>query len=207
MRINTVRLRLILGWLGTLLPFIVACLAGFIPGSISETYYYNQCITPFMIILGSSSILLMCYKGYETIDDIILTCAGIFGLGICLFPTWPPINGIGEYVGTFQLHRMVSTTIHNVSAIAFFALLSYNSIFLFTKGGSNPTKNKKIRNIIYIVSGICMLASFLLMLLPDFRIKIWVVETIALFFFGLSFLTKADVYPWLFCDTPDKDEE
>jgi hypothetical protein len=46
-----------------------------------------------------------------------------------------------------------------------------------------------------------MISSFLLLLLPDFHIKIWLVETIALFFFGISFLTKADIYPWLFCDT------
>jgi hypothetical protein len=26
------------------------------------------------------------------------------------------------------------------------------------------------------------------------------VETFALFFFGISFLTKANIYPWLFCD-------
>ena len=33
----------------------------------------------------------------------------------------------------------------------------------------------------------------------------WLMETVALFFFGVSFLTKADIYPWLFCDTPYKD--
>ena len=33
----------------------------------------------------------------------------------------------------------------------------------------------------------------------------WIVETIALFFFGISWLTKSDVFPFLFCDTPYKD--
>jgi hypothetical protein len=35
----------------------------------------------------------------------------------------------------------------------------------------------------------------------------WWVEAIALFFFGVAFLTKADVFPFLFCDSAFKDEE
>lgn len=110
-----------------------------------------------------------------------------------------------DRVGTFQLIPNVSSIIHNMSAVIFFGLLAYNSFFLFTKGDGNPTKNKKIRNIIYRVCGIGMVASFLILLLPDFYIKIWLMETIALFFFGISFLTKADIFPFLFCDTPYKD--
>lgn len=202
MKINTVRLRAWLGGLAILLPWIVALLAGEIPESISATYYIPQCTTSFMIILGASSILLMCYKGYDKQDDIILSLSGVFGLGICLFPTYTYLY---DTVGTFQVSVNVSSTIHNTCAIIFFGLLSYNSFFLFTKGDGTPTKKKKIRNIIYRVCGVGMIASFLLLLLPDFRIKIWLVETIALFFFGISFLTKADIYPWLFCDTPYTD--
>jgi len=64
---------------------------------------------------------------------------------------------------------------------------------------------KKIHNTIYRVCGVGMVASFLILLLPNFSCKVWLMETIALFFFGVSFLTKADIYPWLFCDTPYKD--
>jgi hypothetical protein len=156
-----------------------------------------------MIILGSASILLICYNGYELLDDILLTCAGISGLGICLFPC-----AISEHtgaVGTFMIDSEISNIIHFVCAIMFFGLLAYNSIFLFTKSSGEMTKKKKIRNIIYRICGVGMIASFLMLLLPDFRIKVWLMETIALFFFGISFLTKADIYPWLFCDTPYKD--
>jgi cytochrome c biogenesis factor len=85
MRINTVRLRVMIGLLGILLPWIVVLLIGGFPVSISATWYTNAC-TPFMIILGSASLLLISYKGYTKLDDIILTCAGIAGLLICLFP-------------------------------------------------------------------------------------------------------------------------
>ncbi len=202
MRINTIRLRALIGWLGMLLPWIVVLLIGYIPNSISATWYTNAC-TVFMIILGSASVLLISYKGYERIDDILLTCSGIAGLGICLFPCSAGYTG---EVGTFLIDSKISNTIHFVCAIVFFGLLAYNSFFLFTKGAGEVTKKKKIRNIIYRVCGVGMLASFLIMLLPSFRAQVWLTETIALFFFGISFLTKADIYPWLACDTPYVDE-
>ena len=202
MKINTLRLRVVLGVLAILLPWIVAILNGGFPQSISATYYVDQCITPFMGILIACSVLLMCYKGYDLQDDIILTLSGVMGIGICLFPTYTELY---EYVGTFHVPVEISSAIHNISAIIFFGLLSYNSLFLFTKGSAVPTSKKKIRNIIYRICGVGMIGSFLILLLPDFFIKVWLMETIALFFFGVSFLTKADVFPFLFCDTPYTD--
>ena len=197
MRINTVRLRATLGWLGMLLPWIVVILIGYFPASISATWYTNAC-TVFMIILGSASFLLISYKGYERVDDILLTCSGIAGLGICLFPcAGPPFEGV---TGTFLIDMGISGMLHNIFAVIFFALLSYNSIFLFTKSTGEMTKKKRARNIIYIICGVGMVASFLILLLPDFHIKMWLVEAIALFFFGISFLTKANIHSWLFCD-------
>lgn len=202
MKINTLRLRAMIGWLGILLPWIVVALIGYFPSSISATWYTNAC-TPFMIILGSASFLLISYKGYDLLDDIVLTCSGIAGLGICLFPC--AVSGVYGEVGTFLVDRSISNDIHCICALIFFALMSYNSIFLFTKSSGEKTTKKRIRNAIYIICGIGMLASFLILLLPYFRIQVWLMETIALFFFGISFLTKADIYPWLFCDTPYKD--
>ena len=202
MQINTIRLRAIIGWLGMLLPWIVVVLIGYFPKSISATWYTNAC-TPFMIILGSASFLLICYKGYSKVDDILLTCSGIAGLLVCLFPT--SSAAFPGKVGAFMVDSSVSSTIHNLSAVVFFILLSYNSFFLFTKSSNEMTRNKKIRNVIYRICGVGMVASFVLLLLPAFYIQVWLVETIALFFFGISFLTKADIYPWLFCDTPYTD--
>lgn len=196
MRINTIRLRATIGWLGMLLPWIVVLLIGYFPSSISATWYTNAC-TVFMIILGSASFLLISYKGYDLIDDILLTCSGIAGLGICLFPC--AVNGVYGKVGTFMIDRATSNTIHNICALTFFCLLAYNSLFLFTKSGGEVTKNKKVRNIIFRVCGVGMIASFLILLAP-IRCAFWLAEAVALFFFGISFLTKANIYPWLFCD-------
>ena len=197
------KLRKILGWLGMLLPWIVAALYMIyevhkfqFPGSISATYYVDACITPFMIILGSAGILLICYDGYEKIDAIICTLAGIFGLGICLFPCFA-----WGSVGTFQLDGSISGWIHNICAFIFFGLLAFNSLFLFTKTVGEMTPEKKKRNIIFRVCGIGMVASFLL-LIPLWNVSfgIWLVEAIALSFFGISWLTKSQCYSWLFKD-------
>ena len=198
MKLNTVRLRVLIGILSIALPWIVAVLYGGIPASISATYYVAQCITPFMGILMAASFLLISYRGYTRHDDIILTLAGICGLLICFCPCAATTEA---FVGTFMLPLALSATIHNLAAVVFFILLAYNSFFLFTKSDGEMTKKKKIRNIIYRICGIGMLASFAILLLPAFRIQVWLTEMFALSFFGLSFLTKADAFKILFCDT------
>ena len=207
--LDTVRLRKLIGWLGMFLAWIVLILSlinGFgFPPSISATYFYAPCITPFMIILGSAGFLLVCYRGYTKGDDIVNTLTGIAALCICLFPCAATSL---LYVGTFMVPTAISGIIHNISAVIFFGLLAYNSFFLFTKSNAvKMTKNKKRRNIIYRICGIGMILSFAILLLPTFSCQIWVVEMIGLTFFGISFLTKADVYPWLFCDSPDQDKD
>lgn len=215
MQINTLRLRVLLGWLGMLLPWIVLVLClvfgyGF-PDSISATYYLAPTVTPFMIILGAAGVLLISYKGYDKHDDVTCTLAGLFALCICFFPCatedlilhWYELN-LPTTVGTFQLPQNISSIIHNISAVVFFGLLAYNSFFLFTKSSGEMTEKKKKRNIIYRVCGIGMIASFLL-LIPvsvfDIWGGIWAIEAVALMFFGISWLTKSDMYPWLFCDS------
>lgn len=195
--INVKRLRCFIGWLAILLPWIVALLLWQFPPSISSTYYTFQSGPVFMIILGSASILLMYYDGYDKTDDILNTITGILGLCICLFSCG---TSAYEKVGTFQIPVAVSAWIHNISAVLFFALLSYISFFQFTKSSGEMTKRKKIRNIIFRVCGVGMLASFLILILPSFYIQVWLTEAIALLFFGISWLTKSQAYSWLAAD-------
>jgi hypothetical protein len=202
--IDTKRLRCWIGALGMALPWIVLCLSlafgyGW-PDSISATYFSDPCITPFMIILGSAGILLFNYRGYNKLDDILNSSAGAFGLGICLFPCAATML---ERIGTFQIPAEISDTIHMISAIGFFAILAYNSMFQFTKGSENPTPNKLKRNLIFRICGVGMIVSFLCIIpISIFNLwgGIWVVEAIALMFFGISWLTKANCYKWLFAD-------
>lgn len=203
--INTKQLRCLIGGLGMALPIIVVALSliygyGF-PDSISETYFIPTCIAPFMIILGSAGMLLVCYRGYNFMDNILNTAAGVFAWGVCLFPCAAQSGRIG----TFQLDAGTSDIIHMVSALLFFGILAYNSLFQFTRGMPVPTPNKKKRNIIFRICGIGMIASFILLPITYLDIiniphAIWVIEFIALQFFGISWITKANCIPFLFAD-------
>lgn len=202
--VNTKSLRCIIGWLGMALPIIVLALClifGYgLPDSISATYFIAPCVAPFMIILGAASLFLFAYDGYNKVDDIVNTAAAVCGLCVCLFPCAATTE---PYIGTFQLPALTSNAIHMVSAIGFFGILAGNSCFQFTKGVADPTPNKKKRNIIFRVCGIGMIVSFLLIIpITIFSIYggTWLVETIALWLFGISWLTKANRYRWLFAD-------
>jgi hypothetical protein len=199
--VNTKRMRIMIGVLGMALPWLVALITLSWPQSISITYYSLCAVGTFMVVLGSAGILLINYKGYGLIDDITSTIAGVFGILVCLFPM---VYSDDPYmkVGAFNLPSHISNVFHAISAVVFFGALAFMSFFLFTKTNGDMTKQKKIKNIIHRVCGVGMIASFLLLLLnkiPGVNIynMVWIVETIALFFFGLSWIVKSDAFPFL----------
>lgn len=199
--VDTKRMRIMIGALGLLLPWLVALITLSWPQSISITYYSLFAVGTFMVILGSAGILLINYKGYEKIDDITATIAGIFGILICLFPM-TYLDAPETKTGILHLPSNISNIIHCIAAFAFFGTLAFMSFFLFTKTNGEITPQKKIKNIIYRVCGIGMLGAFLLMLLqfiPGFNCYnlTWIVEAIALFFFGTSWIVKSDAFPFL----------
>ena len=201
--VDTKRMRIMIGILGILLPWLVALITLSWPESISITYYSLFAVGTFMVVLGSAGILLINYKGYSKIDDIFATIAGVFGILICLFPmTYLPDPA--TKTGILHLPSNISNIFHCISAFGFFGTLAFMSFFLFTKTSdkSNMTKKKKIKNIIYRVCGIGMMAAFLLLLLnfiPNFAPYnlTWIVEAIALFFFGVSWIVKSDSISFL----------
>lgn len=161
--------------------------------SISATYY----VTPALAaILTTASVVLMCYDGYDLQDSIITTVSGIFGVMIVLFPCNCSLTG--DYTGFFQLPAKISSYIHCSSAVIFFCLLAYNDLLLFTKHDEGMTNKKRQRNLVYRICGIGMLAAMVLMPLPiKFPAKTWWIEMIALTFFGISWLTKGNAFPFL----------
>lgn len=200
------RIRNYAGLLGGLLPWLSlfsAWLYSVVTGglsegfwsnlSISETYYISPALTG---ILTAASIVLMCYDGYEKIDNIVTSLSGLFGIMIVLFPCKCGIAS--NNVGFFQLPVNVSNIIHCTSAVVFFCLLAFNSLFLFTKTDEERTSKKKIRDIIYRVCGAGMLCIMSFMIIPfDFPAKTWWVETVVLTFFAVSWLVKGGAFKFL----------
>lgn len=211
------RIRVFAGFLGMLLPWI-ALLGAYIVSkaqpdaiksgfwadlSISETYY----VTPALAgVLTTAAVILMSYKGYDLIDHAITSISGIFGTLIVLFPCNCAQVNSNDLVGFFQLPAEVSHTIHCTSAVIFFILLAFNSLFLFTRSWYKDengnkvyipqTKQKKIKNVIFKVCGVGMLCGLILVPLPLNFIpaKVFIAEAIALTFFGISWLIKGEVF-------------
>lgn len=202
------RIRNICGLLGIILPWIALFSAGIKcchPSdewwySISATYYQSPALVG---VLTPASIVLMCYIGYESIDNWITTLSGLFGLGIVLFPCAVGWKKPDDLVGFFQLPMFISNIIHSTCACVFFLLLAYNSFCLFTrkKEGEIISEKKQLRNYIYKTCGIGMLVFefvFALCVLLDAPgYSTMIVEIILLHLFGISWLVKGKAIPYL----------
>lgn len=205
------RIRNLCGLLGIILPWLALFSAGIAEHpndewwwSISATYYLSPALVG---VLVPASIVLMSYIGYDNVDNLLTSGAGLLGLGIVLFPckvSWVPE---GTPVGFFQIPMELSHYFHVGCAALFFVLIACNSIFQFTKSGETMTDRKVIRNRIYRICGYGMFvtgAVFALTRLlgaPGYTVMIF--EIILLHLFGFAWLVKGEAFPFL----NDREEE
>ena len=205
------RVRNLCGLLGIILPWLALFSAGIAEHpsddwwwSISATYYQSPALVG---VLMPAILVLISYIGYDNVDNFLTSLAGIFGLGIILFPckvSWIPD---GTPVGFFQIPIETSHIIHTVSAALFFAAIAINSIFQFTKSGSVMTPRKRLRNRIYRICGYGMLFMEVCLGLVFFfgapGYIIMIIEIILLHLFGFAWLVKGGAFRFL-NDTEDE---
>jgi hypothetical protein len=198
-------MRRLIGILGISLPFIVV-IGGFtqsepvLMGSISG-YYYTHMRDLYVGILSGVALFLISYRGYETIDDIVVVMSGVFALGMVLFPT-AMFTGKAVKVGMFLIDDTISERIHLMFGTLFFLALSFNSMFLFTRRHPGVMgREKKRRNVIYRWCGIVMIFSILVIAVYTSLLRgtslaemypVLILETVALFAFGVSWLVKGN---------------
>lgn len=206
--IGYLQIRKIIGILGLTLP-LVLIVGNFIIGgcnyvqmSISQ-YYYTAIGDVFIGILFAISIFLFSYKGYDAHDNKMGNWACIFGLATAIFPTnmkepVPPCNfALSPYPFPDYFKY-----VHTGAAVVFFIILAYFSLCLFTKSNGPMTDEKLKRNRIYKICGWviigCLISLFIIYLSDSLSetlapIKpIFVLETIILWAFGLSWLVKGE---------------
>ena len=204
--ISFLTLRKAVGILGILLPVGLAIGVPLlsecrqIQDSISD-YYYTK-MNSFMVgTLCAVGLFLFSYKGYEKRDTIASKFACIFALGVAFFPTTGPAAASICNFLHWNSDPWVGT-IHNISAALFFLTLAYFCLFLFVKTSGHPTKRKKKRNVVYKICGYTILACIVLLflyfkiaklqeMLKDYK-PIFVLEALALWAFGISWLTKGE---------------
>ncbi|HYW95359.1 MAG TPA: hypothetical protein VE870_07220 [Bacteroidales bacterium] len=203
--ISYLTIRKALGILGIALPLVMiagSVLLGHcheIQSSISA-YYYTNMRNVFVGIIFSIALFLFSYRGYEKKDAMAGKLACFFAVCVALFPTT-----LDEPSTTCLIHfshSSISSSVHFISAAGFFLTLSYFSIFLFTKSEEKPTRMKRKRNELYRICGYIMLACLVLIAayticdthggcsaITSLKPIFWL-ETIALWAFGISWLTK-----------------
>lgn len=204
--ISFLSIRKAIGILGIALP-VVLLIGSFllndcneIQGSISA-YYYTVMRNGFVGILCAVSFYLFSYNGYDKKDRILSGLCGLASLGVAFLPTSvdPPLtNCVNELV-----EGSVISSMHFLSALGFFSISAYVSIFQFTKGSSKPTAQKLMRNRVYRACGITMILCIVSIGLYTGVLKnqfpklidlnpIFWLETIALWAFGISWLVKGE---------------
>lgn len=177
--------------------------------SISH-YYYTNMREVFVGTMCAVAMFLFCYKGYKQHDGIVANIAATSALLTALFPTnifvlkvqsdkpyIPAIyfDGQSNVVSFITIEH--NEAIHFICATLFFLSLSYMSIFLFTITDGKTTSQKLRQNKIYRTCGIVMISSLIVIAttMNCFKNKngepiTFIFETIALWAFGISWLTK-----------------
>ena len=195
------KLRKAIGVLGTALPFVLAAggLILFSTGiqSSLSAYYHTDIGDVFVGTLCAIGVFFYAYRGYTGElgnDDQVGNLAGIFAIGVALFPTdktYVPTTPIG--------------IAHVVFAALFLLTLAYFSLFLFTKTDQDdPHPPKLRRNTVYRVAGYVIIASLVLIgvlaLLPEATQQalspwklVFLFESAAVVAFGISWLTKGQM--------------
>src|SRR5258708_1224095 len=128
------KVRYTIAWIGILFPLVL--LAGgllfdrepnvpLFRDAISDYYYSRSLHYVFLVSLLALSALLIYYQ-YHAEDNIVTTCAGLFAMGVALFPPAP--DG-----GPRDALQNTVDTLHHSCAVLFIASLAYVAVFLFMK--------------------------------------------------------------------------
>ena len=192
--VSYLTLRKTIGTLGVTLPVLLA-VGCFILGLCTELQasisdYYGTGMRDILVgVLFTIAWFLFSYRGHDRNDDNAGDLGCLFALGVALFP------------GTSE--NELIRTVHFASAASLFLVLSYFSLFLFTKTkqGRTPTPEKIIRNRIYLVCGAIILVCIALIAvyskffddtsLATIQPVFWL-ESFALWAFGFSWFIKGE---------------
>jgi hypothetical protein len=204
-------LRRVLGIIGVSLPVVLVLGSilidhcGEVQSSISN-YYYTRMRNVIVGYLCALGLFLWSYKGYPDSkwDNIAGNLACIFALGVAFFPTAVSKSELTVCIPDAVDNGIIGV-VHFVSAASLLLVLASFSLFIFTKGDSNPSPQKIKRNLLYRICGYIMLSSILLMAIyviflrkshPELENSdpVFWGETIALWAFGISWLTKGEVF-------------
>ena len=178
--------------------------------SISD-YYYTNFGDVFVGFLCALGVFFFTYKGYTDeaskkggkifeifTDNVVTNLLGILAISIAIFPTTPlksfdciPLTG-------HFLNEKMTNIIHLSSAGTFLFILAMYSMFYFTKSDTQNNPKKIWRNLLYKCCGIVICQSLFLILICFFiDLPIFLLEAICIWAFGISWIVKGGMIPFM----------
>jgi hypothetical protein len=196
--ISYLTLRKFIGLIGLLLPFALVIIhillsqRAEMQGSMSG-YYYTDVRGVLVGSLCAIGVFLFAYRGYDARDTWLTNVAGIFAIGVALFPTAP--------VNPSPRARDIGY-VHFACAGLLFAVLAVIALWQFTQtnAGAKRTARKKKRDLVYRTCGIVIASCLVLVPIESlvigapiqrFRPLFWL-EAIAVVAFGIAWLVKGE---------------
>lgn len=200
------RLRRAIGYLGIALPVLLVGLS-FIPffetpvqPSISD-YYYTNLRDIFTGTLAAVGLFMICYKGHGNSsllknDQLLTNVAGIMAIGVALIPVSPETE-IQHVLSLLPVSYSWLGWVHYAFAALLFGIFALLSINVFTIGQNEAEDipvSRLNENHIYKFCGIAILVLMVLVPVSEefrlFQYSTLVLESFALFFFGIAWLIK-----------------
>ena len=194
--ISYLTLRRIVGLIGITLPFALVLIhmllvrRAELMGSMSG-YYYTDVRGILVGSLCAIGVFLFAYCGYDRWDNMLTNSAGIFAIGVALFPT-APVNpsARGRDIGY----------LHLACAGLLFTVLAVIALWQFTKTEPHGerTAQKKKRDLVYRACGIAIAVCLVLVPIESlvigapiqrFHPLLWL-EAVAVVAFGIAWLVK-----------------
>jgi len=220
------KLRGFIGALGIAFPIFVPLVAFALSRQALEpslsAYYYTSAGFMFIGAIWAMAFFLLSYQAYGTADKILSALAWLFAVLITLFPTEPPPgytcpplsptappcpSAFAQLIGT-----QLTATLHYAFAISLFVVLGIFSLIMFVRSDdkyiNRPIKDtdpkreirirKRRRNVVHRICAVLIFAMIVLCpILYAYHLSITGWEALGLWAFGISWLTKGNLIPWL----------
>jgi MFS family permease len=196
--------RKFIGAAGALLPMLIIVFAarrptdGLTPGEILgsvSAYYYSGAVVMFVGTLIALAVFMFTYKGYKNewynLDRRTALVAGVAAAIVAFYPATPPIPELEPSWWTPRHGKF-----HYVAAITLFSCFAFYCLVLFRKTapGTATTKDKDIRNKLYVFAGIGIIACMVWAGWNGWKKEsIFIPEAIALELFAFSWLVKGRI--------------
>ena len=193
-------LRLGMGIIGIFLPLLLWLVAYVISSqgllSSMSAYYHSVSRDVFVGALFAIGAAAFLYKGYSHKENIAMNLAGIFAVGVAVFPTDCP-----DEIARTMCEAPTFRGIHATSAILFFLMIAYVCLFR-SKDTLRTVKDEARRkrfSRLYLIIGILMILLPLLVLIKSYgymnfigaRSAVFWMEALAIWSFSAFWLLKS----------------